>query len=141
MYRSDNDVVDHQVASFEFANEVTAAFTMCPFNGRPGRTLKLMGTEGELRASMSANEIELIRFASGRLDTIRPPASRYRYGGGDHGIMESFVSMVRGGGDGLTPFAGSVESHLMAFAAEESRVTGRVVSMSEYRRRLEAAGA
>jgi len=99
-----------------------------------------MGTEGEIRASMSANEIELIRFSSGRLDTIRPPTSRYRYGGGDHGVMEAFVNLARGGGEGLTPFAGSVESHLMAFAAEESRVTGRVVSLSEYRRGLEAAG-
>ena len=145
VYRCDNDVVDHQVASFEFENGVTAAFTMCPFNGRTGRTLKLMGTEGELRASMSRNEIELVEFVSGRVDAIRPPVSRYRYGGGDHGIMESFVDLVRssgrGGEDrGLTSAAGSVESHLMAFAAEESRVTGRTVVMKEYRRQVEAAG-
>jgi predicted dehydrogenase len=138
VYRCDNDVVDHQVATFEFENEVTAAFTMCPFNHQPGRTLKLMGTEGEIRASMARNEIEVSRFVSGRRDLIVPPASPHRYGGGDNGIMEYLVNLVRGGADeGLTSAAGSVESHLMAFAAEKSRQDGKTVVMAEYRREAE----
>ena len=138
VYACDNDVVDHQVASFEFENEVTAAFTMSPFNGRPGRTLKLMGSAGEIRASMAENEIEVLDFATGRADVVRPARSHHRYGGGDHGIMERFVDLVRDAGStkDLTFAADSVESHLMAFAAEKSRVEGRTVVMADYRREI-----
>ena len=35
----------------------------------------------------------------------------------------------------------SLESHLMAFAAEEARVEGKIVSMNEFRQRAEALPA
>jgi hypothetical protein len=52
--------------------------------------------------------------------------------------MEYFVDWVRkqGGDPGLTSVAASVESHLMAFAAEKSRLEGRTVTMAEYRREI-----
>lgn len=138
VYSCDNDAVDHQVASFEFNNNVTAVFTMCGFNGRPGRTLQLMGTAGEIRASMAANEIEVLDFATGSAEVIRHAISRHRYGGGDQGIMQYFVDWVRDdrGEPGLTSAFGSIESHLMALAAERSRVTGRTIKMSDYQREV-----
>jgi hypothetical protein len=38
----------------------------------------------------------------------------------------------------LTTARESLESHLMAFAAEESRLNNAVVDMAEFRRRAEA---
>lgn len=51
VYHCDNDVVDHQVVNIEFENEVTAAFSMCAFTNDISRTLKLMGTNGEIRVA------------------------------------------------------------------------------------------
>lgn len=138
VYACDNDVVDHQVASFEFENDVTAVFTMCAFNGKPGRTIQLMGTTGEIRASMASNEIEVLDFAGDSIEIVRPAVSRHRYGGGDHGIMNYFVDWVRNGrGEpGLTSAFGSIESHLMAFAAERSRVTGCTIKINEFRQEV-----
>jgi predicted dehydrogenase len=143
VYHCDNDVVDHQVASFEFENEVTAAFTMCAFSEDVGRTIKLMGTRGVIRGSMGKNEIEVYDFQSGRVDLIQPPSSKYRYGGGDYGIMDYFVNLARSDGDeeGLTSASASLESHLMAFAAEKSRLESRTVHMEDYRSSLRAAAS
>jgi hypothetical protein len=57
--------------------------------------------------------------------------------------MASFVRALRpelGGVEGLTTSRESLESHLMAFAAEEARVQGGVVSMDDFRGRAEDLG-
>jgi len=66
---------------------------------------------------------------------IRPPASRDRYGGGDHGIMEYLVHLVRAGGEEEPPTRAesALESRLMAFAAERSKMEGLTISMDAYR--------
>jgi len=139
VYHCDNDVVDHQVVIMDFANEVTAAFTMTAFTKQISRTLKLMGTEGEIRASMENNEVELIRFGEDKPRII--PLDRAEHGqsgghgGGDGGIIADFVRLVReeGKAKGLTSAEESVQSHLMAFAAEHARLTRQVVHLSEFR--------
>jgi len=138
VYRCDNDVVDHQVVNLEFENEVTAAFTMTAFTNDVSRTLKLMGTEGEIRASMETGDIELIRFGSGKRERIPlEGATDAGHGGGDRGIVGDFVRLVREGGKGkgLTAAEHSVQSHLMAFAAEHSRVHREVVRLPAFRER------
>jgi predicted dehydrogenase len=139
VYNCDNDVVDNQAACFEFENGITAAFTMCPFNRDAGRTSKLMGTKGELRAAFGRNEIEVYDFATGRTDLIKLHPSRYRYGGGDYGIMEYLVESVRTGEKGEAPTAASsaLESHLMAFASDLSRIEGKTIYMDAYRSEIE----
>ncbi|BFH13820.1 hypothetical protein J6TS7_53110 [Paenibacillus dendritiformis] len=48
--------------------------------------------------------------------------------------------MANGGtAQGLTSAEISVQSHMMAFAAEEARVTGKVVHMPEYLERFVSA--
>lgn len=138
VYHCDNDVVDNQVAGIEFENGATAVFTMCSFNSQAGRSLKLMGTKGEIRASMAENEIEIYDFADERREKIRPALSPHRYGGGDHGIMHYLVDLVRGreAGPGRTSAADAVEGHMMAFAAEKSRVEGHTVNMEDFRREI-----
>ncbi|WP_309121098.1 Gfo/Idh/MocA family oxidoreductase [Paenibacillus sp.] len=139
VYRCDNDVVDHQAVNLEFANEVTAAFTMTAFTNEVSRTIKLMGTAGEIRASMENDDIELIRFGAGARERIPLDGAGAEggHGGGDGGIVRDFVRLVRKGGKGkgLTAAEDSVQSHLMAFAAERSRIHKEVVSMAAFRDR------
>lgn len=134
VYKCDNNVVDHQVASIEFANEVTAVFTMCAFTPEISRTLKLMGTRGEIRGSMEKNEIEVTDFNSGRREIINLNGGASGHGGGDAALMGDFARLVRegGGGSGFTSATHSVLSHLMAFAAEKSRLSGKTVDMEDY---------
>ena len=56
------------------------------------------------------------------------------HGGGDAGLAEQFCDLIAsGGGNALTSIDASVESHVMALAAEESRVRGGVmIDLAEF---------
>jgi predicted dehydrogenase len=142
VYRCDNDVVDHQVVALEFANQVTAAFTMCAFTEDVGRTIKLMGTEGEIRGILTdqRNEIEILHFPSRsrELVTLQPEEGPQGHGGGDAGVMRAFEGLVRANDwrNAPTSAAVSVQSHLMAAAAETSRLEHRTIAMPDYVRQL-----
>ena len=138
VYHCDNDVVDHQVVNMQFANDVTAAFTMCAFTNEVSRTLKLMGTKGEIRGAMEKNEIEITDFLTGEKEVITIDPSNSGHGGGDFGLMKDFLEQVRqnGQGESLTSASISVQSHLMAFAAEQSRLQHRVISLKEFKKEV-----
>lgn len=133
VYHCDNNVVDHQVVTMEFANSVTVAFTMCAFTNEISRTIKLMGTEGEIRAAMEKGEIEIKNFSTGNVEVIHLPEEKSGHGGGDDGIMMDFVSLVRSGeSDAGYSIDESVHSHLMAFAAEKARLEKKIINMKKY---------
>jgi len=143
VYHCDNNVVDHQVVNLEFANEVTVAFTMCAFTQEGGRSVKLMGTHGQIRADMEKNVIEVTSFITRQTHTIDLDAPQNGHGGGDHGIMRDFVQLVQTDGEkaGLTSACVSVQSHLMAFAAEKSRVEGTVIHLNDYYKEVRETSA
>ncbi|WNQ08905.1 Gfo/Idh/MocA family oxidoreductase [Paenibacillus aurantius] len=133
VYKSDNDVVDHQVVNMEFANGATAMFSMCAFTMNSERRIQIMGTRGELRGE--ENKIIWWDFLSGEKMEITIPVPSSGHGGGDEGVVDSFVKEVRGydGQESLTSASASVRSHMMAFAAEHSRVNGgKVVDLAAF---------
>ena len=134
VYHCDNNVVDHQVVSLQFEDDITSAFTMCAFTNDVSRTIKIMGTEGEIRGAMEKNVIEVQRFGSDekRLITFKP--SKVGHGGGDLGIIKEFVEVVRSDGaiKGKASADVSVQGSLMSFAAEEARITNTVIDMKEF---------
>lgn len=137
VFKCDNNVVDHQVTILEFEGGITATFNLSAFTNKIHRTLKIMGTEGELRADDSKNEVEIQRFADDKRIIMNPLVVTGGHGGGDHGIMEDFISLIgKGSGMALTSADVSVESHIMAFAAEESRITGKSIDINEFYERV-----
>jgi len=143
VYRCDNNVCDHQVSILRFTNGVTATFNLSGFTGKMSRTLKIMGEDGEIRANEAENVIEVTRFAStgaeqGETENIYPEAATSGHSGGDSGIMNDFLDMMEGRlTESATDIHESVESHMMACAAEEARLTGKVVSIGEFRKKFE----
>ncbi|WP_442602232.1 Gfo/Idh/MocA family protein [Paenibacillus sp. KN14-4R] len=137
VYRSDNNVVDHQVVNMEFASGATAMFSMCGFTFEQERRIQIMGTHGELRAE--EDKITLYDFLTHQKTEITIPVQTSGHGGGDSGIVRSFLQEVRGynGQEGLTSASASVRSHLMAFAAEESRLNGgKPIELNTYAKQL-----
>ncbi|GGM28036.1 Gfo/Idh/MocA family protein [Promicromonospora citrea] len=74
-----------------------------------------------------------------RAETVA--ADHRGHGGGDDGLMDAFCRAVADGtvGSGELSFATALDSHLMAFAAEESRDGGRVVDFAAWARGAGAA--
>ena len=134
VYRCDNDVVDHQVVNLEFENGATASFTMCAFTWDGGRTVKIMGTHGQITGDVERDEITVTKFAGGETTTIRLNADPEGHSGGDKGFMRDVARQMQTDGayTGRTQVSSSVESHLIALAAEESRVTGSTISMKDF---------
>ncbi len=136
VFHCDNTVVDHQTVNIEFENEVTASFLMTAFTEQCARRIRLMGTRGEMKGDMEQGTIEIADFTSGMTETIRLHTSTKGHGGSDMSMMRDFVRMIGEGKQGKTDAAVSVESHLMALAAEESRIEGRSIDFSDYVRQI-----
>lgn len=136
VYRTDNDVVDHQVVSMQLEGGATATLTMHGHSHQEGRTMRYDGTRGTLRAVFGQHSaIEIHDHRSGRVEAVPIDESSSGHGGGDWGLMRSFVDVLAGREQPLTGARESLESHLLAFAAEEARLHGKVIEMSEFRGR------
>ncbi|KKN56163.1 hypothetical protein LCGC14_0575110 [marine sediment metagenome] len=59
-------------------------------------------------------------------------------GGGDPKLIESFIRQMipQRGNHLITNTRDSLESHLMVFVAEDSRLKGTIVDMKKYRKNL-----
>ncbi len=135
VYECDNDVVDNQVVILEFEGGRTAAFTMTAFNAGGHRKTRIFGTRGEIYGDGS--NLEHFDFLTRRRRTIDTNAADGTlaggHGGGDEGLMASFLRAVAENDQGLilTGPAETLESHRMVFAAERARREGRVVRLDE----------
>ena len=141
VYRCDNDVVDRQVLAMEFDGGVTGTFTMTAFAS--GRHLEICGTRGVLKGGETyrqhfgthlvffPHEGEPVRY------TVQAEDGGYElHGGGDAGLVNAlFDEMTKPPGAPLVAGLDSTaHSHLIAFAAEESRLTGRTVDIAEFQK-------
>ena len=132
VYACDNDVVDNQVVNLLFDNGATASMTMTAFTQHSGRLTRIFGTRGVI--DTDSNEITLMDFLTDRKTVIETAVKNdggilTGHGGGDFGLMDAFVTSVASH-DPTQIHSGideTLESHLMVFAAEESRRTGQVV--------------
>lgn len=139
VFHSDNDVVDHQIVNMEMEGGATLSLTMSAFTSIGGRTVRVMGTLGDLLGDMDENRIRITRFGekSEDIDISALEKDSVGHGGGDRLLVEEFVSLLEGKesvGDTLTTLERSVESHLVAIAAERSRLEGgRSIEMTSLR--------
>ncbi len=139
VFKCDNNVCDHQVAIFEFENGVHASFNLSGFTNRMCRTVKIMCEDGEIRGDDDLNEIEIIRFSSNwksepETKKIVPKVREGFHGGGDTGLMDSFLNMIGGNdSENLSAIDRSIESHVMALGAERARLEHRTVDLAELR--------
>lgn len=138
VYKCDNDVVDHQTVNLLFEDDVTVTFTMCAFN-KGGRHIHIMGTKGELRASLDRNEkpievYDLEKDTYTEYTTTGKDGLQNGHGGGDRGIILSLYDYLVGEYDGfsISDIRTSVNNHHIVFAAEQARLTGTVVDLDEY---------
>lgn len=144
VYKCDNDVVDHQVVNLQFADNVYVSFTMSAFN-KGGRRIRVMGTKGEIEGYAENNQITVYNFETKKTrehdcnSTLGGDTIVSGHGGGDSGIIASLRDLL----DGITNksvcgIRESCDNHMIAFAAEESRLAGgKLVKIDEFCARYE----
>lgn len=135
VYHTDNDQPDHYVASMLFEDNVTVNFSMEAFTSDHGRKTRLMGSMGDLIGDM--HELVHTDFRTGKSTKFVPKYSDVEgyqnagHGGGDWLMVKDFVQAVAERRHDLltSTIDDSIESHIMAFMAEKSRKTGKVVDI------------
>lgn len=133
IYKSGNNVVDHQSVMVNFENGATGTHNMVGGASRPLRRIEIVGTKGEIFGEFENNDIHVLK--------INPdPGKEYDeeiidlsafvqgggHGGGDLGLAEDFVNFMRGEKPSVscTTIFDSVAGHKSIFLAEESRLNG-----------------
>ena len=128
-FRCDNDAVDHQVVNMLFEGGETAQLTMTAFAYYPHRRLHIHGTLGDIEGVMEEGVIHINIYGQNpqSIDIKQIADDLSGHCGGDWRMVEDFISALEGKTSrSLTDIKVSVESHLMSFAAEESRLNGGI---------------
>ena len=142
VYRCDNNVCDHMSIIMEFENDITATFSLTAQTSACHRNIHIMCEHGEILADDGARQITVTKHVASQADTFDQRIIHIRtgssgHGGGDAGIMEDFAaSLSDSSPETKSAISHSVESHLMACAIEQSRLTGKVVDMAAFRNTL-----
>ena len=141
VYYCDNNAVDRQVLAMDFAGGLTATFTMTAFAN--GRHLEICGTRGVLKGGESYRQhfgthlLLIPHEGQATCYTVQAEDGGYElHGGGDAGLINAlFDELTNPPGQPLeASIASTVHSHVIAFAAEESRLTGRTVNVQHFQK-------
>jgi len=120
VYRMDNDQPDHLTVNILFRNGVTAGFSMEAHVSYEGRRTRIMGSMGDIAGDMESFMVTTFRDGRRKTWSLKTDA----HGGGDHRMLKDFLQAVGQQDASLlgSSIEDSVESHLIAFAAETSRL-------------------
>ena len=133
IYKSGNNVVDHQSVMVNFENGATGTHNMIGGASRPLRRIEIVGTKGEIFGEFEHNDIHVLKInpdPGKEFDEEVIDLSAFvqggGHGGGDLGLAEDFVNFIRGEKPSVscTTIFDSVAGHKSIFLAEESRLNG-----------------
>ena len=137
VYYCDNDVVDNQVVSMQFERGTSVTLTMHGHSHLESRSTRIEGSSATLKAEFTdgISWIEVNEHENDRCTRYNTTELGSGHGGGDDHLMAGFIRALRekDGSAALTTARNSLESHLMAFAAEDARLGKKTVKMSDYR--------
>lgn len=139
VYHCDNDVVDHEVVTMEFENGATADFTMTAFTRVPGRQIRVMGTLGIIEGNANTGTLEVCEFGKPSTTITIEESRKIGYSGGDTRLVDATINMLLAQDQtkNLTSIDASVHSHIMAMAAEDSRLHhGKSVEIKEFEKQF-----
>ena len=125
VYACGNDSVDHQTVLMEYDGGLTIILEMESYSQQRTRITHFYGTRGEIIAD--EHKIEILPFLGDSTTII--PQQHGHHGGGDREIMTEFVKLVRSASpERYTKILeAALESHRIAFLAEESRYSGKTM--------------
>lgn len=143
-YNSGGDINDRQTVSVKFADGSTAMFMMVGGCCKAGRHIHIVGSKGEIIGGFESGKFILrtfdrsgdkFEYVDTEIDVNRDVYNSTRYsghGGGDYAIMYETVRYFGGEGASVsvTDINDSVNSHLVVYAAEESRKTNKIIDLN-----------
>ena len=139
VFRCDNNVCDNQITNILFKNGVTATFHLSGFTNRMHRTIKIMCENGDICGDDSEDFITVTHYSSnstyeGEIRRVDVNNEEGFHGGGDYRLTMDFMDALENRDIELrSSIDRSIESHLMAYAAEQARIRDTVIHCSDLR--------
>ncbi|MBK9270968.1 MAG: Gfo/Idh/MocA family oxidoreductase [Saprospiraceae bacterium] len=136
VYQMENDQPDHVVSSILFEDGITAGFNMEALTSYGGRRTRVMGSMGDIVGDMEKFIYTDFRTGiSTDWDIHVDETGIYKnsgHGSGDFRLMHDWVAAVSRQDASLltSTIEASIESHLMGFAAEKSRLQKNIQDIS-----------
>lgn len=133
VFQCNNDQCDHYVCNLQFKGQTTASLQMEALTSYGGRKTRIMGTKGDIVGDMQT--FTMTDFLTGKRylwdEDISKLPGYEGHAGGDWGIVHDFVLAVAHQDESklTSTIDVSVESHIMGFKAEKSRLTNKVVKL------------
>ena len=130
IYKSDNNIVDHQSVNILFANGATGSHSMIGGAATGTRKISVTGTKGMIYGDFEEGKLTLsiINPSPGceKDDTEITVSEHENHGGGDLALVEDFVAYCKGEKTSVscTSIEDSLLSHLAVFLADESMQNG-----------------
>jgi len=130
VFKMDNDQPDHLTVNLLFENGVTAAFSMEAHVSYEGRRTRIMGSKGDITGNMET--FVFTDFKTRKQITWEMKTDAH--GGGDQGLIKDWLQAVAQQKSSLlsSSIEVSVESHLVALAAEKSRLSRSIEEIHMY---------
>lgn len=134
-FTSDKDLMDNQVAIFEYRNHIRVQFqaTMC--NAMPSRRMYFSCTEGTIMLELYNREIRY-RFVGSDEENVIQFKSADGHGGGDNFIMKELYHTMLTGSEPKCSGNEGLESAILALAIDEAAKSGTIVDLEPVWKRL-----
>lgn len=133
IYKTGGDIVDHQNVIVEYENGSMAVHTLTLGAMKPGRSIWIQGTEGEIEGWIDDDHITLRKYdrknawyLEEEVKTGIEKGIVDRHFGGDRGLVRDFCDMMNGSDYSVsrTSIDDSINSHLLCYAADASAEKG-----------------
>jgi len=136
VFHCDNNQPDHFVSNMVFEDNITAAFSMEAFTPYGGRRTRVMGTTGYIEGDGTtfnvwdhrAHKYKTWNMSVQDVDEYKGSG----HGGGDYALVRDFLEAVASQDQSRlsSTLDVSMESHIMGFRAEKSRLSNKKVKVS-----------
>ena len=143
VFRCGNNVADHQLVNAEFPNGVMFNFAVRALSSYPYRSIRIVGTKGELRGHFEKGEIAITKFIPEYVWSYKPEIIEVKpdvgaHMGGDTGVINHFLRCFEE--DDYEAMKSSLkialEGHMLSFAAEEARTGSNILSLKDFKSRF-----
>lgn len=132
VYRCDNNVVDNMLSIIQFENGVNITLNTTAFSKESNKNIKILFSNGEIEASILKQEIVIKEFGKDKEYDITYESNTEKES--EKKLIQDFIQALssKDYNQNKSTAKESLESHIIAFAIEYSRISEEVVYVKDF---------
>lgn len=140
VYDNDSGYPDHQTINLEYENGVLCNFTVAQAQPTNTRTMRIIGSKGQIYADFFRNQIMLFRHTgpnNQEIEVFNISHDGSGHGGSDSVITADFLNLLNGHESPDRPgLKEGIESAMICLAADASAKSNTMISLEDLRKEI-----